>query len=101
MDRSTEGRAYLQSLDNHFVTLDQNGRFDIDGVPPGDYDLTIRLYEPPKDGCLVNAIGRRVISLTVKEDALDLGNIEVKVALGPRPARWRPTSHSPHSPART
>ena len=55
----------------------------------GDYDLTIRLYEPPKDGCLVNAIGRRVISLTVKEDALDLGNIEVKVAW-PAPGETAP-----------
>jgi len=87
---STEGRAYLQSLDNYFVTLDQNGRFDIDGVSPGDYDLAIRLYESPKDGCLVNAIGRRVISLTVKEDAIDLGNIEVKAVSGPLPGEMAP-----------
>ncbi len=26
-----EGREYLQSLDHYFVTLDQNGRFNIDG----------------------------------------------------------------------
>jgi beta-lactamase regulating signal transducer with metallopeptidase domain/thiol-disulfide isomerase/thioredoxin/protocatechuate 3,4-dioxygenase beta subunit len=87
---SAEGTAYLQSLDNHFVTLDQNGRFDIDGVPPGDYDLAIRLYEPPKDGCLVNAIGRRIVSVTVKDNAIDLGNIEVRVALGPRPGDMAP-----------
>jgi beta-lactamase regulating signal transducer with metallopeptidase domain/thiol-disulfide isomerase/thioredoxin/uncharacterized GH25 family protein len=87
---TAEGRAYLQSLDNYFVTLDQNGRFDIDGVPPGDYDLTIRLFEPPKDGCLVNAIGRRVISLTVNEDAINLGNIEVMVRPGPHPGEMAP-----------
>ncbi len=59
-------------------------------VPPGDYDLAIRLYEPPKDGCLVNPIGRRVVSLTVKKDDLDLGNLDVKVVLGPRPGEMAP-----------
>jgi thiol-disulfide isomerase/thioredoxin/protocatechuate 3,4-dioxygenase beta subunit len=85
-----EGRDYLQSLDNYFVTLDQNGRFEIDGVPPGDYDLAIRLFEPPKDGCLVDAIGRRVVSVTVKAEAIDLGTIEVKTAPRPRPGEFAP-----------
>ena len=67
----------MKTLDHYSVALDQNGRFDIDGVPPGEHDLAIRLYQPPNDGCLVNAIGRRVVSFTVKADALDLGNIEV------------------------
>jgi len=87
---TSEGLEYMKTLDNYFVTLDQNGRFDIDGVPAGDYDLAIRLYEPPKDGCLVNAIGRRVISLTVKEDAIDLGNIEVDAVPCPRPGEMAP-----------
>jgi len=85
-----EGREYMKTLDNYFVTLDQNGRFDIDGVPAGDYDLAIRLYEPPKDGCLVNAIGSRVVSFTVKADALDLGTIEIKTTPGPRPGEMAP-----------
>ena len=43
----SEGLAYLETLHHHFVTLDQDGRFQISGVPAGDYDFAIALYQPP------------------------------------------------------
>ncbi len=40
---TSEGLDYLQTLHYHFVTLDPNGRFQISGVPAGDYDFAITL----------------------------------------------------------
>ena len=56
---------------------------------PGDYDLAIRLYEPPGEGCLVNTVGTRVVTFRVTEEAargsgIDLGDVEVTVAPGKR-----------------
>ena len=79
----------MQTLPLTFVTLDKDGRFTISGVSAGDYDLALRLYEPPGEGCLVNPVGSRIVRLHVSEDAargpgVDLGDIAVNVALGPR-----------------
>ena len=86
---TAEGLAFMQTLPLTFVTLDKDGRFTISGVQAGDYDLALRLYEPPGDGCLVNPVGSRIYRFQVSEDAargasMDLGEIPVKVALGPR-----------------
>src|SRR5207253_578431 len=94
--------TYIQTLDHYFVTLDRDGRFQVSGVPAGDYDLAIRLYEPPAGGCLVSPVGSRIVPFQVTEEAargpsLDLGNIEVKAALGPRPGgSWGATNCPGH-----
>ena len=84
-----EGRDFLETLHHHFVTIDEDGRFLINGVPDGDYELAIRPYEPPEGGCLVSLVGSEVVRFSVSEEqagrpALDLGAIEVEVARGPR-----------------
>jgi beta-lactamase regulating signal transducer with metallopeptidase domain/thiol-disulfide isomerase/thioredoxin/protocatechuate 3,4-dioxygenase beta subunit len=84
-----EGLAYLQTRPNYLVILDKDGRFQVSGVPAGDYDLALRLYEPPSGGCLVSPVGSRIVRFHVGEEAargaeVDLGDIPVKVALGPR-----------------
>ena len=86
---TSEGLAFMQTLHLTFVTLDKDGRFTISGVSAGDYDLALRLYEPPGDGCLVNQVGSRIVRLQVSEDAshgpgVNMGDIAVNVALGPR-----------------
>jgi beta-lactamase regulating signal transducer with metallopeptidase domain/thiol-disulfide isomerase/thioredoxin/protocatechuate 3,4-dioxygenase beta subunit len=86
---SQVGYAFLRTLNTHFVVLDKNGRFAIHGVPAGDYDLALRLYEPPGQGCLVNPVGSRVVRINVSEEAarkesLDVGEIAVNVTVGPR-----------------
>ena len=90
-----EGLAYLETLHYHFVTLDQDGRFQISGVPAGDYDFAIALYEPPGEGCLVSPVGTKIVRVQVTEEAarkgtLDLGTIKVKVRPGPRPGEVVP-----------
>src|SRR5262249_24414652 len=91
---TAEGLAFLETLHHAFVTLDQDGRFQVGRVAPGDYDLAFRLYEPPEEGCLVNPVGSRVVRFRVPQDrrnaTLDLGDIEVKVAPGPRPGEVVP-----------
>jgi beta-lactamase regulating signal transducer with metallopeptidase domain/thiol-disulfide isomerase/thioredoxin/protocatechuate 3,4-dioxygenase beta subunit len=92
---SQEGYAFLQTLHTHFVTLDKDGRFSIHGVPAGDYDLALQLYEPPGDGCLVSPVGAKVVRFQVSEQnaqrpELDLGEIPVQVALGPRVGEMAP-----------
>jgi thiol-disulfide isomerase/thioredoxin len=84
-----EGLALIETLHTYFVVLDRDGRFRISGVPAGDYDLALRLYEPPGDGCLVNPVGSRIVRFRVTEEAargasFDLGDIPVTVAIGPR-----------------
>jgi beta-lactamase regulating signal transducer with metallopeptidase domain/thiol-disulfide isomerase/thioredoxin len=84
-----EGLAFIETLHTYFVVLDPDGRFQISGVPAGDYDLALQLYEPPGDGCLVSPVGSRIVRFTLPEDAargarFDLGEIPVRVALGPR-----------------
>ena len=69
--------------------------FSISGVTAGDYDLALRLYEPPGDGCLVSPVGAKIVRFQVSEEAarepvVDLGEIPVKVALGPRPGELAP-----------
>ena len=99
-----EGLAFIETLHTYFVVLDADGRFQISGVPAGDYDLALRLYEPPGDGCLVSPVGSRIVRFQVTEQAaraasFDLGEIPVTVAIGPRIGDLRPTLRRPHSPA--
>ena len=88
--RTQEGLAFLNTLDYTLVVLDRDGRFEISGVPVGEYDFAIHLYEPPTEGCLVNPIGSRIVRFSVagdtaKNPTLDLGEIKVETAPGPRP----------------
>ncbi|MEJ7638012.1 MAG: redoxin domain-containing protein, partial [Singulisphaera sp.] len=92
---TSEGLAYLKTLDHYFVTLDRDGRFRISGVPAGDYDFAIRLYEPPEGGCLVSPVGSRIVPFRVTEEAargaaFDLGDIAIKATPGPRPGEVVP-----------
>ena len=47
---SREGQAYFQTLERYFVKLNPDGTFRVDGVPPGDYQLAIRAFDPPEGG---------------------------------------------------
>jgi beta-lactamase regulating signal transducer with metallopeptidase domain/thiol-disulfide isomerase/thioredoxin/protocatechuate 3,4-dioxygenase beta subunit len=90
-----EGHDYRETLDYHFVTLDPAGRFQIGGVPAGDYDFAIALYQPPEGGCLVSPVGTRIVRVRVTQDAartgtFDLGEIPVAVRAGPRPGEVAP-----------
>jgi len=80
--------SWLRSRQHYFVKLSPEGQLQIGGVPPGDYDLVLRLYEQPA-GCLVEAVGVKVIPVTVtavdiKARTKDLGSIEVACRVGPR-----------------
>jgi hypothetical protein len=79
---------WLATRDNHFVKLAEDGRLRIHGVPPGSYDLVIRLYEQPA-GCLVETIGEKIVPITIAEDEIRAGEvaleeIEVACRIGPR-----------------
>ncbi|BBO33571.1 M56 family metallopeptidase [Lacipirellula parvula] len=73
---------------SYFVKLTPDGAFRVNGVPPGTYDLVLRLYEQPA-GCLVETIGEKVVTVEVTEaDAAaglkEIGEIEVPCRSGPR-----------------
>ena len=55
--------GYWNLPDATSKSLDKDGWFRISGVPAGDYDLAIQLYEPPGEGCLVSPVGSRVVSM--------------------------------------
>ncbi len=62
--------TFVESLHTYFVMLDKEGRFQVSGVPAGDYDLALRLYEPPEGGCLVSPVGARTVHFQVSEEAV-------------------------------
>lgn len=44
---SREGGAYLSTLHRHFVRLNPDGTFRIDGIEDGDYAFVLKIYDPP------------------------------------------------------
>ena len=93
---SLEGRAYLNTLHRDFVRLTSDGRLLVNGVPPGDYQLALKVYEhnDPK-ACLVNAVATNVVRFHVSEadaekPSFDLGTIELETARGPQPGEHVP-----------
>jgi thiol-disulfide isomerase/thioredoxin len=80
--------SWLSMQQNFFVKLAPDGQFQIHGVPPGRYELVLRLYEQPA-GCLVETVGEKVvpIEVTAADHAAgtkDVGAIDVPCRIGPR-----------------
>ena len=94
--RTLEGNAYLQTLHHDIRRAGpRKAGFTISGVPAGDYDFVITLYQPPVEGCLINSAGSKIVRVQVTEESarkgtLDLGKIEVKAMSGPRPGEVVP-----------
>jgi RNA polymerase sigma factor (sigma-70 family) len=74
--QTTEGQAYLSTLQHWFVKLAPDGAFRISGVPAGDYDLAVEVYARPS-GCLVDPLARRVVRVAVTEAEAARGEKEV------------------------
>lgn len=80
--------AELINLFPHwFVKLSPDGAYRISGVPPGEYDLSFAIYAKP-EGCLVDPMGRRAIRVTVTEEhvrrgILELPDLEINIDAGP------------------
>jgi peroxiredoxin len=90
-----EGLAYLETRPHYFVKLNRDGTFVVSGVPAGQYELALRIYEPPTAGCLVSPVGSRVIPFEVTErdeqaGRLSLGDLPVEASLGPQPPDMAP-----------
>jgi beta-lactamase regulating signal transducer with metallopeptidase domain/thiol-disulfide isomerase/thioredoxin len=86
--RQPDFQSWVSTRQNHFVKLADDGRLQIHGVEPGEYDLVIQLYEEPA-GCLVETIGEKVVPVTVTADdvasgKLNIGDIDVECRIGPR-----------------
>ena len=71
--------------DRFAASLDKDGRFRIDDVPPGRYELTVKIDPPPAPDARARAreLGRVMISVDVPARAedvpVDLGDIEPKL----------------------
>jgi len=86
---SAEGKAYRRASRNYSFTLNADGTFHIDDVESGTYELHVGLYAPPPGGepwgrgeQLGTVNHRFVVPETPEgrsDEALDLGNLEVKV----------------------
>jgi uncharacterized GH25 family protein/thiol-disulfide isomerase/thioredoxin len=86
--RQPDFQSWISTRRNHFVKLSDEGRLQIHGVEPGEYDLVIQLYEEPA-GCLVETIGEKVVPVSVTADnaasgELNIGDVTVECRSGPR-----------------
>jgi thiol-disulfide isomerase/thioredoxin len=86
--RQPDFQTWVATRRNYFVKLSDEGRLQIHGVAPGDYDLVIQLYEEPA-GCLVETIGEKVVPVTVTAHEatageLNIGDVNVECRIGPR-----------------
>jgi hypothetical protein len=45
---SRAGRTYFQTLHKHYVKLNTDGSFRVNGVEPGKYEFVLRIYDPPR-----------------------------------------------------
>ena len=82
---SREGQTYLDLLHKYFVKLNNDGTFHIEGVPPGKYQLVLRVYDAPAGtGCLVNPVATALVNVIVpkaskQDNILDIGNVVVDI----------------------
>jgi uncharacterized GH25 family protein/thiol-disulfide isomerase/thioredoxin len=86
-----EGLAFLDTLHTYFVVLGSDGALSISGVPAGDYELALKIYEhKDPNACLVNPVGSKIVRFKVSDSdvasgTLNLGSITIDAALGPQP----------------
>ncbi len=86
--RQPDFHSWLNTRRNYFVKLSSDGRLQVHGVEPGEYDLVIQLYEQPA-GCLIETIGEKIVPVIVSTEhatsgQIDLGDIDVPCRIGPR-----------------
>jgi peroxiredoxin/protocatechuate 3,4-dioxygenase beta subunit len=80
---SGEGQTYMDTLYTYFVKLNNDGTFYVEGVPPGKYQLVLRVYDAPEGtGCLVNPVATALVNVDVpkasqQDNILDIGNVVV------------------------
>jgi beta-lactamase regulating signal transducer with metallopeptidase domain len=73
---TSEGRAYLSTLEHWYVTSEPNGHFRISGIGPGEYDFAVHLFGKSIEEPLV-PVASRVVQLSIKpgQTQLDLGKL--------------------------
>jgi RNA polymerase sigma factor (sigma-70 family) len=86
--KSEEGRARIRAISNYPLDVQTDGTFTIEGVPPGDYELSGQLSDAAVDlsrGVLGHSIGSFKQDVTVPQPAdaqstgkIDLGAITVE-----------------------
>lgn len=83
---SAEGEVYLATLYHYFVKLAPNGSFRVGGLSPGEYELSLKVYQPPSDGCLVYPLGTAVVRFRIEEGShtVDLGEILLEAMQAPK-----------------
>jgi RNA polymerase sigma factor (sigma-70 family) len=72
--KSAEGQAFFGTLRHWFVKLAPDGSYRISGVPPGQYDLSVKIYAKPS-GCLIDPVARAVVPVTVTARDVEKGQL--------------------------
>ncbi len=86
--KSAEGQAFFGTLRHWFVKLAPDGSYRISGVPPGQYDLSVKIYAKPT-GCLIDPVAQAVVPVTVTARDVEQGQItllDINAPVVPVPA---------------
>jgi thiol-disulfide isomerase/thioredoxin len=73
---TSEGRAYLETLQYWHVKLEPDGAFRIGGVPEGEYDFVAKVYAKP-EGCMVDPLAQKIERVTVTAADVQRGELNI------------------------
>ncbi len=80
-ERLAAGLQDVSGHESHFVKLNPDGSFLINGVQSGNYRFLLKIYEPPS-GCLIDPVGYGFLEFAtgdypVSDNTIDLGTITI------------------------
>jgi thiol-disulfide isomerase/thioredoxin len=79
---TSEGAAHLKSYRHWQFKLDDDGSYEIHGVPSGKYRMYVNLFDTPQDGCLTAPIAIQAIDVLVPQlqETVALPTVEMEVS---------------------
>lgn len=91
-DDDPDGSLHGHGITRYICVPNPDGTLRIDGLDPGEYDLAVRLYDPPERGCLVDPIATTITRLIMPNgvDRHDFGTVTLDRVASVQPGETMP-----------